>query len=145
MTAVSVNQIINSLTGVTRLAADEFASRLGAPLAQTDENPYWVFYDFKPAEPFASGELRLGKQADRALVILSLPEASDLKRADLDLSAWGQLRGLDPNPRIPPEGADAYIYEVNGVQVSFQFTHTSRRLRAVALEWPGKAETGPGS
>ena len=141
MTATSVNEIISLLTDITRLEAGEFASRLGAPLEQTDENPYWVFYDFKPAEPFATGELRLGKPADRALLVLSLPEDSELKRADLDLSPWGQPRGLDPNPRIPPEGADAYLYEVNGVQVSFQFTHTSRRLRLVALEWKGKAET----
>jgi hypothetical protein len=39
------------------------------------------------------------------------------------------------NPRIPPEGTDAYIYEVGGVRVTFQFTHNSRGLCVVAMEW----------
>jgi hypothetical protein len=45
------------------------------------------------------------------------------------------VRSLVPNPRIPPEGADSEVYEKNGVQVSAQWTHTSRRLRSLVLEW----------
>lgn len=61
--------------------------------------------------------------------------SSRSRTGDIEHDQWGQLEGMDINPRIPPEGTDAYIYDVRGVKLSFQFLHHSRTLRSIALEW----------
>lgn len=132
--------LIQTLVAVQPLEADQFAKVLAATPKLTDETPYTRFYEcneFKLAGPLALADLRLGKQTPDAWLILYPQESLDLKESDLDLNQWGPLKALDLNPRIPPEGADAQIYAVNGVEVSFQFTHTSHQLRLVALRWKG--------
>ncbi len=139
MNEQTVNQVVEQLTGNKALETARFEALLATPLKKTNENPYWTFYEFElPSGPFAGGELRLGKTPGQALLSLMARETSPLKESDLDLTRWGEVRGIDVNPRIPPEGTDAYSYTVNGVKVSFQFTHHSRQLRSLALEWGSK-------
>ncbi|MBM4424940.1 MAG: hypothetical protein FJ030_16405 [Chloroflexi bacterium] len=140
MSEQSVNEIVGRLAGITLPEMARFESALATTLKQTEENPKWVFYGFALKDgPFAAGELRLSKAGNKALLALSAREESPIVEDDLDLSQWGDVRDIDANPRIPPEGADAYVYGIQGVQVSFQFTHNSRRLRSVVLEWTGAA------
>ncbi len=136
MSEQAVNRIVGQLARIGALEVARFEELLATVFKRTIENPYWTGYEFElPNGPFARGEFRLDKAGDKALLSLWPRDELALAESDLDLSQWGEVRGIDVNPRIPPEGTDAYIYDVLGVQVSFQLTHHSRRLRSVALEW----------
>lgn len=120
--------------GVPTLAGLE--KLLGTAPKPTQENPHWKFYQFDlPGGPFKGGELRLSTAGQRALLSLMPREQSPVVESDLDLKPWGPVRNIDINPQIPPEGTDAYIYDVQGARLAFQFTHVSRRLRTVTVEW----------
>ena len=144
MSAETVNQIVARLAQPGPLTLEEFAARLGAPLAPSVDNPSWAFYSFQLAGgPFAGGELRLNKAGTAALLSLEPRDPPGLTAAALDAAAWGPRLSLLPNPHIPPEGADTEIYGLNGVRVSAQWLHTSRRLRRLVLEWPLPDGAGP--
>ena len=135
MSGENINQIISQLAHGAPEPA-RLQGSLSTSFKQTDENPYWTFHTFELKDgSFAGGEFRQGKAGGRALLSLMAREDSPVTESGLDLKPWGEVRNITASPRIQPEGADAYVYNVDGVQVSFQFTHTSRRLRSVALEW----------
>ena len=133
------DQTINELVSQAIRAAPDVAQLQGllaTTFKKADENPYWTFYTFELKDgAFAGGEFRQSKEGGKALLSLMAREDAPVAESDLDLKPWGEVRNINASPRIQPEGADAYVYSVDGVQVSFQFTHTSRRLRSVALEW----------
>jgi hypothetical protein len=136
MSAEQVNALVGQLAGNQSLQVKSFESLLGTSLKSTSENPYWGFHEFTLSSgPFANGELRLHKTDQKALLSLGARDASGVSQGDLDLKRWGEVRHLNVNPRIPPEGVDSYMYKVNGVQLTFQFTHQSHRLYMVVLEW----------
>lgn len=136
MSEAAIHQILESLTGLETPEAARFEELLGMSLTPVQENPSWSFFRFDLEDaPFPGGELRLSKSGDRALLILTPAEKPGIFEKDLNLAAWGEPIGIDVNPRIPPEGTDAYIYDVEGVKLSLQWTHATRRLRTVALEW----------
>ena len=135
-TSQSINDMVEQLAQAGALEPARFEALLGAALTPESENPYWRFYRFTlPAGPFAGGELRLSTAGTGALLILEPRDPPGLSAGDLDRAAWGPVRSLQPNPRIPPEGADTYVYDRAGVLVSVQLTHQSRRVRALTLEW----------
>jgi len=140
MSSPQVDQLLKSIlsAGVPTLPGTE--SLLGVAPKAGQENSHWKFYTLElPGGPFKGGELRLSTSGDRALLSLLPRDEQPLKEGDLDLSPWGQATHIDINPQIPPEGTDAYSYTVNGARLSFQFTHVTRRLRTVTVEWGGKA------
>lgn len=140
MSAETLTRILKDLTQARPNELHRVESVLAAAFQQTKTNPHWTFYQCAiPTGPFASGEFRLNKAGDQALLSLEPREA--VQEADLDLDQWGEVVNIDVNPRIPPEGTDAYTYNVQGVQVSFQLLHHSRRLRTVALAWEQAPET----
>ena len=139
MSSPQVDQLLKSIlsAGVPTLPGAQ--SLLGAAPKAGQENPHWKFYALElPSGPFKGGELRLSTGGDRALLSLLPRDEQPLKESDLDLKQWGQASHIDINPQIPPEGTDAYSYTVNGARLSFQFTHVSRRLRTVTVEWGAK-------
>jgi hypothetical protein len=116
--------------------AKHFATLLGATLQRSNEYPDWVFYQFDlPSGPFASGGLRLSRAGDAALLSLSPRDPPGLTEAELDTAAWGPRCDAEPLPRIPPEGADRLTYRLGRVTVSTLWTHSSRRLLNLMLEW----------
>lgn len=134
MSAETVTQVVEQLTQRGTLEKGQVETALATTFWETDEGPNWKYYEFTlPQGPFVEGELRLNKEGTQTL--LSLVPREMVVEADLNLKQWGELVNIDVNPRIPPEGTDAYTYAVKGLKVSFQFTHNSRQLRAVALEW----------
>jgi hypothetical protein len=136
MSPLTVNQLVDRLAQPGPLELNRFAALLGASLAPAGDNPYWTFYTFAlPEGPFARGELRLNRAASAALLILEPRDPPGVAEADLDTRAWGPVRNLLPNPRVPPEGVDTEEYAQDGVKVSAQWTHTSRRLASLVLEW----------
>ena len=136
MSAQIVNEIVGQLAGTQPLQVTSFEALLATSFKPATENPYWNFYEFAlPAGVFADGEFRLHKTEPKALLSLTTREESGITQSDLDLSRWGEIRHLNVNPRIRPEGIDSYIYKFNGVQITFQFTHQSHRLYIVVLEW----------
>jgi hypothetical protein len=136
MSGQSIHQLLSSLANVGTPEPENLAELLGTTLTLAQENPSWLLYKFELSDGiFAGGELRVGKSGGMALLILTPVEEPGLFEKDLDLAAWGEPRAIDVNPRIPPEGTDAYIYDIEGVKLSLQWTHSSRRLRSVALEW----------
>lgn len=136
MTKPSINQLVDGLVQAGSLDVPRIEGVLQAKLSQVKKNDFWTFYEFKlPKGPFDHGEFRLSNDGSKALLGL-WPEASKApSEKELDLTQWGPISGIDVNPHIHPEGTDAYIYDVQGVRVSFQFMHSSRRLRSIALEW----------
>ncbi len=137
MNGQPVNQLVDKLVhgGVPPVVRLEEV--LDTTLKPMEENnPQWHFYQFELKNgSFKGGEFRLSQDGTRALLTLTPREEHPLKEDDLDLRPWGEVRDIDINPRIPPEGTDAYIYDVGGVRLTFQFTHNSRGLRTIAMEW----------
>lgn len=132
--AEAVAALLKELLGVAALDLPTFERALGGRGRLASANPHWQFYDIDVEDgPFVKADLRLARAERRAL--LSLTPRGELGESDVASGEWGELRGLSPNPSIPPEGADTFTYEVRGVALSFQLTHTSRRVRTVTLEW----------
>jgi hypothetical protein len=142
MSDTAVNALIDRLVKVEALEVGKFAELLGADIQQDDANPFWTFYTFQLADgPFGEGELRLNVAGDGALLVLDSREHPGLGEDDLNREALGPLQAVEPNPHIPPEGLDTESFEMNGVKVSVQWTHTTRKLTSVILEWtPPSAE-----
>lgn len=135
MSDPTVKQTIEDMAQADPAALAQLETYLAAKLAQTDENPYWKFYEFSAQGAFARGEYRLSKADQAAMLILSTAEDSHITLDELGLSEWGEVRQIAVNPRLPPEGTVTHVYTVNGVKVSLQFTHTTQRLLDVVLEW----------
>jgi len=136
MSGDDVTKLVDTLAQGGLPDAAPLATLLGTTFKAGGANPYWTIYNFTlNNSPFARGDFRLSKDGQKALLNLETGNDSTLVADDLDLTAWGPVVGISPNPRIPPEGADAYIYKVNQVKVSVQYTHQSRKLLAVSLEW----------
>jgi hypothetical protein len=136
MSVQTVNDLVRGLADIKPPDLARFGAALGAQFKQSDENEFWAFHQADLAGgPFASAEARLGKDGRRALVILTPREDAAVTEEELDLSGWGELKNLLANPRMPPEGSTTYVYDANGVKVSFEFMHTSERLLGVYLEW----------
>ncbi len=145
MARESVSQFVARLVQPGPLNAERFATQLGATLTRLDENPDWKFYTFVlPGGPFAGGVLRLSTDGAAALLCLSPRDPPGLTEAEVDQAAWGPPRSALPKPRIPPEGADLLAYQLEGVTLTTLWTHTSRRLVNVALEWPEPTDTAKG-
>ena len=140
MTGASVSPFVARLAQPAPPDAAGWAARLGASLQPSAANPYWSFYTFTlPDGPFAGGVLRLRLAGPGALLSLSPRDPPGLTEADVDTAAWGPRRGAVPNPRLRPEGGDLLTYQLSGVTLSVLWTHTSRRLLNLALEWPAPA------
>ena len=119
-------------------------SALGTTFRRVDENPYWTFYKFDlPAGEFAGGEFRQDATGGKALLSLSPRDAAGMTEDSLDLAEWGQVARLDVYPDAGPEGAYAHVYDVDGVQVTFQFEGESERLQTLALEWGAEGGNTP--
>ena len=135
MSSQTVNELVSQIVHAG-LDSARLQELLAASFKKSAGNPYWTSHKFELKDgPFAGGEFRQSKAGDKALLSLRVRESLPVAVGELDLSPWGPLRNITLSPGIPPEGADAYVYSVAGVQVSFQFTHSSRRLLNVALEW----------
>jgi hypothetical protein len=146
MSDQAVNTLIDRLVKIDALDLKNFADQLGADIQQTESNPYWTFYEFRlVAGPFSGGELRLNAAGDGALLILESREPPGLGEDDLDRGALGPRLGAQPNPHFPPEGLDTEFFEMEGVRVSVQWTHSTRKLTSVILEWtpPSAEEAAP--
>jgi hypothetical protein len=141
MSAQEVNPLVDALVHGGTPSNARLEEILDTTLAPSQDNPKWQMYSFKLKNgAFQGGEFRRSKEGDRALLVLSPRDEPTLTQHDLDLKPWGSVRNIDINPRIPPEGTDAYVYDVDGARLSFQFTHNSRKLRNVAMEW-GREKT----
>jgi hypothetical protein len=144
MSTNRVNQIVDRLVEPGPLTAERFATLLGVPLTAGEVNPSWETYTFKLAGgPFAGGELRLNTAADGALLILEPREPPGLGEADVDRATLGARLGARPNPHIPPEGVDTEHFQRGAAKVAVQWTHTSRRLRSLVLNWEPPAAARP--
>src|SRR6187402_2248522 len=140
MSAEAVNTLVAQLLKVSRPDAAALEAALGVAPKPTGQNNFWVLYDFTLAGgAFAGGELRLSRDGARALLSLRPREDTPLTEEALDLRPYGAVVNIDANPQIPPEGTDSYIYRPGGVKVTFQFMHSSRRLRTLVMEWGGAA------
>lgn len=137
MSAPTAAGLVHRLAVAGPPDVEGFAALLGTPLQADRESPAWRFYSFEwQAGPFAGGVLRVNLAGDAALLSLSPRDPPGLTEADLDPAAWGPRRDAVPKPRISSEGADLLVYHVNGVIVSALWTHTSRRLVNLSIEWP---------
>jgi len=136
MTEDRMTNLIEGLLGTESLDLGAFEAAIGTALKKTDENPSWAFYEFDfTDQPFARGELRLAKAKPAALLSLWPDDSELIARDKLDLDRWGEVINIDVNPRIEPEGTVAYVYEVEGARLSFQFNYASETLRSVAIAW----------
>lgn len=134
----TINELVEDLTTTAVLELSHFEGVFEASFQETQQNRFWTFYEFTPnASDYELCELRLDKSGERALLILNPSESSPISESTLDLGRWGEPSDIDINPHIPPEGIEAYIYEIVGVKVSFQLTYVSRNLLTLTLEWGG--------
>lgn len=137
MLATSARDIVERLVAGVPPRAEYIAAVLDATLRPEGENPDWTFSTFElPRGPFAGGVLRVKAAGDAALLSLSPRDPPGLTEADLVTAAWGPRRDAVPMPRVSSEGADLLVYHLQDVIVSVLWTHTSRRLVNLSLEWP---------
>jgi len=137
MPAASVSQLVAQLAQPAPPEAAALAALLGTPLQRSDADAYWTFYTFAlPAGPFAGGVLRLSATGPAALLSLTPRDPPGLTEAEVDTTAWGPRSSAVPRPRLLPEGGDELTYQLGRVKLSLLWTHTSRRLLNLALEWP---------
>jgi hypothetical protein len=136
MSEDSVRTVIDQLVALESFDRGALERIFSTRLTASDDNPYSMIYDFDiPSGPFERGDLRLSVDADRGHISLWAREELGLTEEDLDLQDWGDVVGINANPRFPPEGLDGYVYLLDEVRVSVQLTHHSRKLRSVALDW----------
>ncbi|MBW2528435.1 MAG: hypothetical protein JRI23_29945 [Deltaproteobacteria bacterium] len=79
-------------------------------------------------------DLRLGKNEPRGLLVLAIDPEEEIGHDELILPEYGEPT-LDVNPHVPPEGVVAKIFAVGAVDLAFQGTAKSQRLRLVSLRW----------
>jgi hypothetical protein len=141
MTTDTVNQVVERLAATEPLTLERFSELLGHPPLKAEEmNPFWRTYTFElPNGPFARGELRLKTSGDGALLIL-WPRDPQLGEANVDTEALGEFLGIQPNPRIPPEGVVTEFYQKGKAKVGTQWMSRSRRLYSLVLRWEPAAE-----
>lgn len=136
MSEQAVNDIVSELARTKPQDPAQLEAVLGAKLQPSDQNEHWSFYEIELREgPFARGDYRINNAGDRALLSLTPRDPQLLTETGLDLTPWGELKNININPRIPPEGTDTFIFEIEGVQLAFQFTHHTRNLRTLSLRW----------
>ena len=110
MNGDDVTKLVDNLSQGGLPDAAALATHLGTTFKAGGANPYWTTYNFNlNNSPFARGDFRLSKDGQKALLNLETGNDSALVADDLDLTAWGPVVGISPNPRIPPEGADAEV------------------------------------
>lgn len=136
MSAESIIKLVEKLSQISAPKVADFAELLGVEPERSRENPSWNMYQAKLAETgLERADLRLAKSDGRAHLSLWPQDSAQISEQDLGLSRWGQPVSIDINPRIPPEGTVAFVYDLNHTRVAVQMTHTSRQLRSIALEW----------
>jgi hypothetical protein len=132
----AVNEIVSELARTQANDRTQLEQVLGAEFESSGQNDHWSFYSFElPEGPFAAGSYRLDRAGTRALLSLEPREPQELTEAALDLSPWGEVVDINVNPRIPPEGTDTLVFEVDAVRLAFQFTHHTRELRTLIVRW----------
>jgi hypothetical protein len=136
MSPEDVNTLVAQLLKLSPPTVAPLEAALGTSLKPTGQNNHWTSYEFELAGgPFAGGELRLSRDASRALLSLRPRDDAPLLEDGFDLGPYGPLANIVSNPDIPSEGTDSYIFRPSGVRLAFQFMHQSRRLRTLVLEW----------
>lgn len=136
MSAEAIIELIEKLSQISDPQLTDFAQLLGAEPVPSRENPSWNMYQAKLDDSgLERADLRLAKTGGQAHLSLWPSDSAQILQQDLGLDRWGQPVSIDINPRIPPEGTVAFVYDLNHTRVAFQMTHTSRQLRSIALEW----------
>lgn len=131
-----LNELVRQLAQTVVADLEQLEAVLGAKFQPTDRNEHWTFYEIELREgPFVKADYRVSRAGDRALLSLTPRDPVLLTEASLDLAPWGEVKNINVNPRIPPEGTDTLVFETNGVQLAFQFTHHTRNLRTLTLRW----------
>lgn len=136
MSKQSINKLVDGMAHLDHPEIGGVEKALATKFRQTDQSDEWTFYEAEIADgPFPRAEFRVRSDSAKALLGLWPDATNPPAEKDVDLNRWGPIHGIDVNPRIQPEGTDAYIFDVDGVRVSFQFHHHSRTLRSIAIEW----------
>lgn len=136
MSGQAVNELVTELVRTPPGKPGQLEAALAARFQLTEENERWSFYQIEfPEGPFVRGDYRVSRVGERALLSLTPRDPKSLRESELDLTPWGEVQNIDVNPRIPPEGTDTLVFEVEGVRIGFQFTHHSRRLRTLSVRW----------
>jgi len=113
----------------------KIADLLGVEFVQTEERPHSRFFGVEsPPAPYARVELRQAKDEPRGLLVLAIDPEAGIGHDDLILPDYGEPT-LDVNPHIPPEGVVTKLFGVGAVDLAFQGTTQSRRLRLISLRW----------
>lgn len=136
MSAQEVHELVDRISRMTSVSAQSLSGVLGVSLLQRRQTQSWAFFEFAlQSGPLAHGELKVRRQGTEALIVLDVRESEPLTYDDLSLARYGEPVSMRLNPAIPPEGANAYGYDVRGVHVYFEFRSVSNRLRTVSFEW----------
>ena len=112
---------------------------LRAEVPITDTTSATEFHDFEIAQgPFSTGDFRRNLiTKGKGLLVLEPREEEPIHETSLDLESLGEPASRHDNMHIPPEGTETFVYDINGVEVKFQFHDKSRTLRSLAFEWQG--------
>lgn len=131
-----LDKLIRLLSTTSELEAKRFEQLLGASFKPTTENRWWRFFAAEiGAGLFSHAELRLHQDGDRALLHLSTPRLPAPTDSELQLDRLGEPASVEVNPDLPPDGVLTYVFCLEALQVSLQFTRRARELQALILQW----------
>ena len=131
-----LDKLIRLLATASELEARRFEQLLGVSFKPTTENRWWRFFSAEVDDGlFSHAELRLHQDGDRALLHLSTPRLPAPTDAQLQLERLGEPASVEVNPDLPPEGVLTYVFCLETLQVSLQFTRRARELQALILQW----------
>ena len=132
----AIHQSIEKYIQIEKLDEKQFADKIDGKLKETERSPAGTIYEFDLTDPvFSHGELRLDTSGEWAILILQPSDDAQVEEDDLGLERWGEIRHLNINPDVPPEGIIEFTYEADSVLITFLFSEGSRILDSVILEW----------
>lgn len=132
----TVRDLIDAVVRVSPVEPQEIERALGISLARTGGLPPVEWYEGAlEGVLYAKVDFRRNLETGMRLLVLSPCEECLIHEDDLDVARYGPIATIDMNPNIPPEGTQAFLKDVRGVRVSWQFTMRSRTLRCLTFEW----------
>lgn len=124
---------IDSVFALRSVDVTTVGKALGVQLLKDSENLYWVFYEAAANGQLEKVNLNISKDGLRWLLAWDYQSDVAPFEHDVELKRLGEVKNIQMNPGIMPEGTVTYEFEWAKTKVLVEFAAISRRLRGVAL------------
>lgn len=130
---ISVAETVENIVAIAPPTQAAVSAALNISLVEKARSPYWVEYGGGPSEDLLTVRLTIGRTNANWLLFIQYDPLKAPLQASVDLHPYGPVTNIDVNPRIPPEGTQSYCYRYHNLDVAFEFTAQTRRLRSLSF------------